>query len=310
MKIAIGGLMHETNTFAEGLTTYEDFISPGGHPPANDPSKLISSFVGVRNGIGGIVEAGLELKVDLVPLIWLFPQPSGTVSQDAWDKLSARFLKMIEDAMPLDGVALDMHGAMVTEKHEDAEGNLIERIRAIVGPDVPIVSVLDLHANITEKMVANANALVGYDTYPHIDSYDRGKEVMQMVVDAVAGKIKPVCALAQIPMLIGPPKQCTLISPMRDIIEMAHEAEREDGILSVTMSGGFPFSDIHDVGASVVVNADGDIELAQQKAKELADKWWERREEFKLDLSPLKETIENTIKEGKGPVILADGSDN
>lgn len=310
MKIAVGGILHETNTFAEGLTEFKDFAHPGGHPPLQEGDSMISAFAGVNLGIGGILAAASDLQVETAPLLWAFPQPAGIVSRAAWNRISSMFLERLEKVMPVDGVALDMHGAMITEDCDDAEGDLFERIRKITGRSVPLAAVLDLHANITPKMAEYADALVGYDTYPHIDCFERGIEAMRIVVDAASGRIKPVCALKQIPMLIGPPKQCTFLSPMRDVIEMAHEMEKEKGVISVTVAGGFPFSDFHDAGASVVVNADSDKAFAQAQADELAGKIWERREQFRVKLAPLKETIAKVVSENKGPVVFADGSDN
>jgi len=310
MRIAMGGILHETNTFADGLTTIDQFLHEGGHPGLRQGHEIIETFAQTHIATGGFIAAVEQLGIELAPLIWAFPQPSGIVEQAAYDELSALLIDRLQQAMPVDGVLLDLHGAMVTEDLEYAEGDLLSRVREVVGPDVPIVSTLDLHANITPAMAQNANALVGYDTYPHVDAFERGVEAAHIVADAVRGRSNPVAALAQIPMLIGPPKQCALISPMQDIIALAHEIEERPGIISVTVSGGFPFSDIHDAGASIVVNADGDADLAQSTADEIAAHIWERREEFQLDLIPVEEAIAQAIESGEGPVILADGSDN
>lgn len=310
MRIAIGGIAHETNTFATSPTVLNDFLLPGGQPALRDGAEILEDLRGMRIGIGAFIDAADELGLELAPLIWTFAQPGGTVAQDAWEFLSALLLERLEAALPVSGVLLDLHGAMVTEQAEDAEGELLARVRAMVGPHAPVVATLDLHANITPAMTRYANALVGYDSYPHVDAYERGVEAARIAVDAISGRTQPVCALAQVPMLIGPPKQCTLISPMRDIIALAHQAEARPGIMCVTVSGGFPFADIHDAGASVAVTADGDPALAQNTADEIAAALWQRREEFRLQLAPVRETIQRVLAEGVGPVILADGSDN
>ena len=310
MRIATGGIAHETNTFAEGRTTIEDFRRFGGHPGLREGRQIIEVFTGARVPTGGYIAAAEQLGIELAPLIWAFPQPSGIVAQDAWEELVGMLVEHLRAAMPVDGVLLDLHGAMVTEELEDAEGDLLGRVREVVGPDLPVIATLDLHANISPEMVARADALVGYDTYPHVDAFERGEEAARIMAAAVEGRIRPATGFRQVDMLIGPPRQCTLIAPMSEIIELAHEVESRPGMICVTVSGGFPFADIHDAGASVVAVADGDAELAQAAADEVAAAIWERREQFRLKLTPVGEAISRAIESGEGPVVLADGSDN
>lgn len=310
MRIAIAGLCHETNTFAEGLTTLEDFERPGGFPGLLRGPALIEALRGAALCTGGFLAAAeTHPEVTLVPLIWTFPQPSGLVAQAAFEAVCDLLLARLREALPVDGVLLDLHGAMVTEQFEDAEGELLRRVREIVGPDLPVIATLDLHANISPAMVARATALVGYDTYPHVDARERGEEACELIRRAVTGESKPTAALAQIPMLIGPPRQCTLLSPMADVIALVHEAEKRPGVLSITLSGGFPFADTHATGASVVVVTEADPGLAEALARELAGEVWARREEFRVTLTPVEEAIAWARANG-GPVVLADGSDN
>ena len=218
-------------------------------------------------------------------------------------------LERLAEALPVDGVLLELHGAMVTERCPDAEGELLRRVRQVVGPDLPVVATLDLHANISPEMVEHATALVGYDTYPHVDNFARGQEAFGIIADAVRGRTRPVAVLAQVPMLIGPPRQCTLTPPMQDMFALVHERERQPGIISITLAGGFPFADTPCTGAAVVAIADGDEALARSTAQAVADEMWARREDFRLRLTPLQEAIGWALEHG-GPVILADGSDN
>jgi len=308
MRIATGGISHETNTFADTLTTLEDFERRV--PGVLRGPGVIEGLRGTGSCTGAFIAASEKLGFELAPLLWTFAQPSGLVAQEVYDALSAEFITRLEEAMPVDGVLLGLHGAMVTEQIEDAEGDLISRVREVVGPDAPIIATLDLHANITPLMVEAATALFGYDTYPHIDHIERGTEAAQLMVDTIEGRVEPVIGYRQIDMLLPPPKQCTLISPMRDIFALVHAAERRFGVLAITMSGGFPFSDIHDVGASVVVHTAGDADLAQSIADELAEAVWERKDEFSLQLTPVEDAIAYALKAGEGPVIMADGSDN
>ena len=310
MRLAIAGLCHETNTFAGNLTPLADFERAGGFPGLMLEEQVVNALRGTRTGTGGFIAAAEACgDAELLPLIWTFAQPSGIVEQSAFEALADMLLERLRAAGPVDGVLLELHGAMVTEECLDAEGELLERIRRETGPDLPVVATLDLHANISQRMAAHATSLIGYDSYPHVDAHERGAEALRIIRDACLGVTRPVCALAQIPMLIGPPRQCTLMPPMSDLISLAHQLERRPGILTVTLAGGFPFADTHDTGAAVVVTADGDPALAAAEAKCLAAQVWERREDFRLRLTPVSEAIEWALEHG-GPVILADGSDN
>ncbi len=310
MRLATAGVCHETNTFAAGLTPLRDFERGGGFPGLMSGEAILESHRGTAGGTGGFIAAAEACgDVELVPLLWTFPQPSGTVEQAAFEAVSAELLRLLAAAGPVDGVLLELHGAMVTEDCPDAEGELLRRVRGVVGPDLPIVSTLDLHANISHEMVQHATALIGYDTYPHVDAFERGQEALHVIRDAVAGRMRPIAALAQIPMLIGPPRQCTLMPPMSELMALVHEREAQPGLLSITFAGGFPFADTPVTGAAIVAIADGDAALAARTAEELAAAVWARREDFRLTLTPMPEAIAWAREHG-GPVILADGSDN
>lgn len=310
MRLATGGICHETNTFARGPTPLTAFTDAGGFPGLMTGEAMLTGLRGTACCAGGFI-AGAEAvgDVELVPLLWTFPQPSGIIEQAAFETVAGMLQDGLEASLPVDGILLDLHGAMVTEDYPDGEGELLRRIRDRVGPTLPIVVTLDLHANISPAMVAHADALVGYDTYPHVDCYECGEEALRLIRDTVAGRIHPVSALAPIPMLLGPPRQCTLLPPMQDMMALVHEREQQPGILSITLAGGFPFADTPYTSAAVVVAADGDESLAQRTATELADAVWDRRADFRLRLTPLSEAIAWAEANG-GPVILADGSDN
>lgn len=308
-RVAVGGILHETNTFSARKTEDEDFISSRalGFQEGTD---ILRNMKGKHLCVGGFIEEAERSGLDLVPLVWTFAQPSGKVRHSAYVRLRERFLSALKDSMPLDGVLLDLHGAMVTDRCEDAEGNLLERVRRIVGPTVPVFTTLDLHANVTRRMAAAADALIGYDTYPHVDYMERGMEAARLLAAAVRKKVRPVLAHRQIPLLIGPPRQCTLIPPMSEVFETVHEMENQRGMLAITLSGGFPFADIRDAGASVSVMTDGDRSLAERTAEELARHVWSRRSDFRVRLIPVRDAIAHALRTGRGPVVLADGSDN
>ena len=310
MRFLAIGLIHETNTFASTPTTLEDFITGSGGDRAFSAEMISERFAETETVHGGFVEAAAENEVELVPIFHARATPSGTVQQAAYESMKARALDRLSDAPHADGILLDLHGAMVTEKHEDAEGDLAASVRRIAGPDVPIIMTLDLHANITQRMADSVTAIIGYDTYPHCDMGDRGREAVENLVRTVRGEVHPEMAYYQVPMLTMPPMQCTLREPMQSILPRLHEIEEEPGVLTATLSCGFPFADIRDAGTSVIVVADGSLGLARARAETFGDYVFSRREEFNCELTPVDEVIRYVREEARGPVVLADGSDN
>jgi microcystin degradation protein MlrC len=246
----------------------------------------------------------------LKPLLWTFAMPGGTVVQAAYDHLKGLLLDRIRRAGPFDGLFLGLHGAMVTEAHEDAEGDLIAAAREAVGPRTPIVVTLDLHANLSSRMAEAADVLIGFDEYPHTDLHERGREAAEVLSRILSDGLRPCMAYRQLPLITMPPRQCTLIEPMRSLLAAAHEMERDPGVVNVTLAMGFPFADVRDAGASVTVTTDGDPDLARRRADEMAAAVWARREEFDAPLTPVAEAIRFAKDRAKGPVVLADGSDN
>jgi microcystin degradation protein MlrC len=310
MRIAVGGILHETNTFADGLTELAAFETPGAFPGLLKGSEVLTTLRGSRMCVGGYIDAAERLNMELVPLIWTFAMPSGTVRHSAYEHLRSLLLEDLRMALPVEGVLLDLHGAMVTDVCDDVEGDLLRHVRQMVGARVPVMATLDFHANITPAMAHWADALIGYDTYPHVDYFERGQEAAQWMSAAVSGQLKPVIGFRAIDMLIGLPKQCTLSGPMAEAFARVHEIERRPGILGITLAGGFPFADIHDAGASVAVMTNGDLNLACRTAEEIALYLWERRADFRVTLTPVSEAIAYARKAGHGPVVLADVSDN
>jgi len=310
VRIAIGGILHETNTFAEDVTDLAAFQKPGAFPGLLKGWEILSTLRGSGICVGGYIAAAEQLNMELVPLLWTFAMPSGTVRHAAYEFLRGLLLESLRQVLPVDGVLLDLHGAMVTDACDDVEGDLLHHVRKMVGPRVPVMATLDFHANITQAMAKWADALVGYDTYPHIDYLERGEEAARWMASTISSRVKPVIGFRAVDMLIGCPKQCTLYGPMAEAFRQVHEMERRPGILGITLAGGFPYSDIRDAGASVAVITNGDLNLAQRTADEIALHLWEQREEFRIKLTPVREAIAYALKTGQKPVVLADVSDN
>ena len=303
MRVALGCIGHETNTFSSVPTTMESFKE------VYRGEQIMSAFRQTSTITGGFIEQAEKTDLQIVPLLWTFATPSGIVQQQAYDTLKAEFLTLLRDAGPLDGVFLDLHGAMVTEDLEDAEGDLIRAVRTVVA-DLPIIVTLDLHANITAAMANVADTIIGFDTYPHVDCYDRGLEAARVMFDMLQGTIQPTMAYRQLPLLTAPPAQCTMKPLMEEVVQHLHALEARPGVVTATLSMGFPFADIQDTGVSVLVTTDNDQRLAEKYADEFAEYLWDKRMAFDIDLVSVDAAIKR-VKEAEGqPVVLAEGSDN
>jgi len=222
-----------------------------------------------------------------------------------------KLLTGVDEAGRADGVVLCLHGGMVAENSMDPEGEILERVRERVGGETPVVSTLDMHSNISERMIDNCDAFFANNENPHFDSYDRGLEAVQVLHRIVRGELKPVMALRKPGMLpptlnINPP----MSGPMVGVLKKAFELERDPRVINVNVTCGFPWSDTPHSGMAVVPVSDGDEELAEEIGQELSDMLWELREEFIPHLPTVDEAIEKAIQAKEGPIILADVADN
>lgn len=312
MRIISGGVQHETNTFSKTPTTLADFIRDSNCGENLDGGEVIFDRFRRTGSIhGGYIAGAEKAGVELVPLLCARAQPSGHVRQSAFDTMLDRFLERLNKAGPFDGVLLDLHGAMVTEQHEDAEGAWIAAVREVVGNDVPIVVTLDLHANITSRMAELSDVIIGFDTYPHVDMNERGHEAARLMARIVRKEVSPVQEFRQLPLITLPPMQCTLREPMQSLMKRVHQLESEPGVLTATVSMGFPFADITDAGVSVLVTTDNDPAMAAEKADEVASWLWDLKDELQPDLTSIEDVIEYVkAHPDDGLVIFADGSDN
>lgn len=311
MKIASAGIQHETNTFASTPTTLVDFKRDSACGPDFDGGEVVVKMYRNTGTIhGGYLDAAERHNLELVPLLCARAQPAGRVTDDAFDALLSLTLARLKNALPVDGVVLDLHGAMVTNSHEDAEGEILASVRETIGDDVPLFVTLDLHANITAKIANVADVVIGFDTYPHVDMRERGDEAVDLLVRTIRGEVRPQQAYRQLPLITLPPMQCTLREPMQSFMPRVHEIERRPGVLTATVSMGFPFADIHDAGVSVLATADGDESLARATCDEIAAALWELRDDLEPQLTTIEEAMRCASEEADGLVIFADGSDN
>lgn len=304
MRFAIGQVAHETNTFCQGTTSIADFQAREWlHGQA-----LIERHRGVRDYVGGMIAAAERLGVELAPTFAAQTEPSGTIAREAFEAMRNALTEGLRAAGPVDAVCLALHGAGIAEGVDDIEGALLAAVRDVVGPDVPVVATLDLHANMTQAMVDHADALLGVHFYPHTDSFERGTEAVELAARMARGEVRPAMALATLPMLVT--GATTNLSPAREVNTICAEWEERPGIVDCTFFHGFPYTDIPHVGAAVVAIADGDRAEAERAARDVARRVWDMREAFRHEPAPAAEAIRRALAAEGRPVVINEKSDN
>lgn len=305
LTVVAAELSHETNTFSSVTTDRAAFQRAG----LRRGSEILSALRDTATSFAGFLDAADLADVLLVPALAVWATPSGLVDDAVLEALVAEIVAAIESSRP-DGIVLALHGAMVSGAHEDADGWILERIRSVAGWSVPIVATLDLHANVSPRMVELADILIGYDTYPHVDQRDRASEAFDLLLAIIERRIQPVSSMMKPPMMPTSQNMTTDREPMRSIVARAHEIESLPGVLNVTISGGFPPADTADTGFSVLVTTDGDERLAETCAAELASYAWERRSQFLGGVATWDDASEILKSDASGPIVLVDIADN
>jgi microcystin degradation protein MlrC len=248
--IAVGGIQHETNTFAPTKAGLDAFETGGSRPPLTTGPDLFPRIKGKNLPVAGFVEQIEALDHFTHALTWAAAAPSDVVTEHAFEHIAGLILDGLQSAPPFDAVYLCLHGAMVTEHLEDGEGELLRRVRALIGPQKPLIASLDLHSNTTPLMMSESDLLVAYRTYPHVDMADTGARTARLLDEMLRRDHKPAKAFQQIPFLIPLNWQCTMMQPAQGIYERL--AEREGGeLLHASFTPGFPAADIHHCGPSV-----------------------------------------------------------
>ncbi|WP_421998807.1 M81 family metallopeptidase [Reyranella sp.] len=316
-RIAVGGFQHETNTFAPQQATWDDFLRADAWPPLLHGPELVAGVEGFNIPIAGAVGRLAELGHELVPLAWASAPPASYVTEDAFEKMWSLFEGDLRRLGPLDAIYLDLHGAMVAENTDDGEGELLRRIRGIVGDALPIVASLDYHANLTPEMAALSTALVGYRTYPHIDMAVTGRRAAELLDRLLAEKRPVFRAYRQLDFLIPLVWQCTFIEPAKSIFDLVGELEageksHNQGIVSVTHTPGFPPADIAQCGPALVVYGH-DREAVEAAADKLAQAVKAQEKAFAGELLDPDAAVLRALslaKDARKPIVLADVQDN
>lgn len=303
MRVFTAGLGTETNTFSPMPTGIEDFRTHGHYHAGEHPPEM-SSYAGPMFAAR---ERARDEGWTLIEGMVAGAQPGGTTTRAAWEQLRDELLGDLERAMPVDMVLLGLHGAMVADGVDDCEGDLLRRVRAIVGPRVVVGAELDPHAHLSETMVEQATVLVAYKEYPHTDIFVRAQELVDLCAKAAAGAIRPVAAVADTNMVVP---MHTTREPARGFVDRLMAMEGRDGVLSVSAIQGFATGDVADMGCKVLVYKDGDDAGAARLARTLADELVSMRDALNVRYLDIDAALDEALASDVRPVILADRSDN
>ena len=301
-RIAIGSILTECNQLGGipiDITWFERYDLHRGE-----------AVLKVRSGVvGGMLEVLRERQADVVPLLTASTCPGAYLTAACYTALKTELLDRLRAALPVDGVLLPLHGAAVAENAPDLEGDLIGAVRQVVGPTVPIVATLDLHAHVTGDMVRYADALLAWETYPHRDAFTTGVRGARLLLDTLEGRCRPAMAMAKVPVLTGAIRGSTEgDDPFAHLMRLTKSYEGRDGVLSTSLFLVHPYLDQPGMGSGPVVITDNDMEKAVGIARGIAEQYWARRFELEPELFTPEEAIIRGLQVD-GPVVLVEAAD-
>jgi len=304
-KIIIAEFKHETNSFAPELTDENKFRD-------RDylfGDQILKRFTGAKNELGGFIDyfAGKE-EYELIPVLAFNAQPGGIVTQAVYDTAQAKLLEAVHQVQGLSGILLALHGAMVVENLQDGEGELLAALRQEAGRDVPIIASLDLHANLTQKMVENADGLFPFDYYPHTDSFEAGLRASKCMDRTLKGDLHPVLRCCKLDLLL--PYMPTAEPIMKKYVQKAQALRYKGDIYNVNICHGFFSADIYEQGMAVVAVTNNDPSLAQTVADSLGKEIWEDRANFRRNFYTIDQAIDEAVNSEGKPFVFADVADN
>ena len=304
MKIGVGGIFHETNTFPKKFTAMENF-----NRFKYIGEDIISNFKDSKTSLGGFISSAREFGDTIIPTFYAAATPSGMISAPAFKELISLFIDNMVNYDEIDGFLLAQHGAMCVENFDDAEGYLIKLIKSKI-KDKLLVVTTDYHANISPEMVRSSDCIVGYDTYPHTDIFERAVDAYHIARDALTEKFKISNILLKLPILGIPQAITTENGIIKNAMEMVHSYEKQDDILNITLAGGFCYADVKSSGISIIVSYGDQAQKARAAILDIGSYIWENRKELKVKNTDVKTAIQSVLEADKFPVILVDVADN
>jgi len=308
-RIAVAGFHHETNSFVADKTDFAYFASHRDRPPLVRGDEVIAWLGETSFALSGFLK-DMRAQHTIVPLLWTSGGAGGPVTAEAYERIAGELIGRLSTALPVDAVYLDLHGAMVSEAFEDGEGELLRRVRAVVGPQVPIGISLDYHSNVTPEMVGYSDSLVGYRTYPHVDRFETGQWAARALSLLLARGRPPGRALRKLPFLIPLNDQCTLVEPSKSVVARSLVAEGE--IVNLSYLAGFPPSDLYWCGPAVIAHAWSQA-AADAAADALAHEIALNEHKFAVPMLSPEEGVREAMalaQTAKRPVVLCDTQDN
>lgn len=307
LRFAFGMFLQESNTFCPELSGLERFK----YSDLAFGQEILPIAKQSNHFIGGISRAAEQLGVELYPTVIASASPYGIVEKKAYEYITGEIYERLRGAGKLDGIVFSFHGAMVSETTMDPEGEVIQTMRSIVGPGVPIACTFDLHCKVSQRMVDHADAFFYNNENPHVDSFDRGMEATQVCARIARGELDPVMVFKKPGVLVPTLKvRPPTAGPFVDIFKRAFEMEKDPRVINVNIGPGFPWCDVPDAGAHVVPVVHKDRQLAEDLAGELSERIWRARHEFIPTITPVEEGVSRAIAAKEGPVVLLDVSDN
>jgi microcystin degradation protein MlrC len=309
-RIAVGGFHHETNCFVPVHTDFNYFATVGDRPPLSRGDEVLRNLPGKAFGMSGFI-ADMAAQHELVPLVWASGGAGGYVTSDAYERIVGELVGRLSVALPVDAVYLDLHGAMCSVDFEDGEGELLRRVRATVGPALPIVISLDYHTNLTPAMAAYSDGMAIYYTYPHVDRPQTGSRAARILSTILERGRPTACAFRKLPFLIPLNFQCTLVEPSKGIVAKSAAGEGGD-VLDLCYGAGFPPADLHECGPAVIAHGYSQ-KAVDAAADELVSHIMEMEKVFAQPLLKPDEAVRQAMTisaKSARPVVIADTQDN
>ncbi|MBI1779523.1 MAG: M81 family metallopeptidase [Proteobacteria bacterium] len=303
MKVFTASLATETNTFSPMMTGRETWREEGYYPPGQHPDHPLLTTA----PLWILRERAKKTNWQLVEGTCAWANPAGPTPKRAYEEMRDEILAQLKAAMPVDMVCMGLHGAMVAEGYDDCEGDILSRMRAIVGPKVAIGAELDPHCHMTRAMTESANILVCYKEFPHTDFMERGEEVVQLTTDTAQGKVKPVTSVFDCQMINSYP---TSRQPMRGFVDKVQAMEGKNAILSISIVHCYPYADVPDIGTKILVITDNDKAKGDKLAEELGRELIAMRDQARPAFLSLDEAIDKAAAAKEGPIVCAEPADN
>ncbi len=306
-RVGVVGFLHESNTFLDVPTEWRDFASTS----MTEGEAMRALWADAHHELGGML-AGCEAQgIDAVPGLATYALPSGALTADCFERIANALCESVRTMGAIDGLLVALHGATVSDRYPDADGEVLSRLRELVGAAFPMVVTLDLHANLSQTMVANSTAIVAYRTNPHLDQRDRGMDAACLMARILRGEAKPAMHLETPALAIPIAAQHTAVDPARGLYADLAEVLRWPGILSASVCLGFYYADVKEMGTSFLAISDGNADLARHAARFLAYRCWGRRNDFLPALPGPTDAVRHAMSGGaKQPVVLMDVGDN